>query len=168
MYTFTIKNMKKLLLLLLILAHAFYACSNSQKEQVKHGKTLEISEKKSELKRCDITILKHTEDQINELCSSDIYEFLFTFSKDCSRNIEFSEYSNDLLFKVIEKYPEQVMACLSQKNDLDLAFIIDELSGPLNNVNLKKTYQNIQQVKGDEIIKERVLKALIKAMSDER
>ena len=93
-----------------------------------------------------------------------MHRFLYTFSKDCSKNIEYSEYSNEMLFKVFEKYPEQLINCMSKEKDLDIDYILLELSTPLLDINGKVIYEKVQNASGDKLIKEKILEALKKAI----
>ena len=58
------------------------------------------------ISKCDLTIVLETSNKINNLSEDLILRFLQTFGKECKNNVEFSEFSNEVLFKVIQGYPE--------------------------------------------------------------
>lgn len=113
--------------------------------------------------RCDIAILRKTEEHINQLNYVELYDFLYTFSKDCSTNIEYSEYSNELLFKVLEKHTKEFIRCISQEEDISQDYIYAELSTPILDINVEVIYGKVKDASGDHLVKEKVLKALEKA-----
>lgn len=114
--------------------------------------------------KCNIVIVRKIDDKIDELTSSEIKMFLCTFSKECSRNVEYTEYSNEVLFKVLERYPSQFMECINLNSSIEFEYILSELSNPLFDINGKKLITKIQQVEGLSIIKSKIIESLKKAM----
>ncbi len=114
--------------------------------------------------KCNITIVRKTDDRIDELSPSEIKMFLYSFSKECSKNIEYTEYSNEVLFKVIELYPSQVMDCIKLNSDIEFEYILSELSSPLLDINGKKLITKVQQAEGESAIKSKIIESLKKAM----
>jgi hypothetical protein len=156
--------MINLLLVVLISFQTLNACSGIK---VNHNnKITEITQTVPDTcKRCDIEAVKETVSNLEKLEYSDIFQFLYTFSKDCSKNVEYSEYSNEVLFKVLEKYPEQLMSCMSKEKNLDLDYILSELSTPILDINGKVIYERVQNALGDKLIKKKVLEAIKKAIA---
>jgi len=112
---------------------------------------------------CNILVIKHTEDHINNLSYVDLQCFLKTFSKDCLNSIEYSEYSNDILYKVLEKYPENFIRCMTIEKTIDSNYILSELSTPLLDINCAVIFKKVQNASGSVLIKDKILKALNKA-----
>jgi len=157
--------MIKLVLFIIISAQAYGACSstNNIKENDKNHRVINNLNIYNDSIRCNILVIKHTEAHLDELLSTDLYKFLYTFSKNCSMNVEYSEYSNEMLFKVLENYPEQVISCMSKEKNLDLDYILSELSTPIHDIDRKVIYEKVKNASGDHEIKENILKALEKA-----
>jgi len=154
-------------LVIIISVQTLSACSNTKMSHEKNQNSKVISNSQNvsdSCTRCDILTVKNTESHINELKYTNLHRFLYTFSKDCSKNIEYSEYSNEMLFKVFEKYPEQLINCMSKEKDLDIDYILLELSTPLLDINGKVIYEKVQNASGDKLIKEKILEALKKAI----
>lgn len=114
--------------------------------------------------KCNILIIKQTEEKLGMLKYSDISLFLSTFSKDCSNNIEYSEYSNRILYKVLEFYPAELIEYLDSLNEIDIDYIISVLSDPLLDINGKKLIEIINKAHGETGIKDRLIRAIKKAM----
>lgn len=159
--------MIRIVLFILILAQAIVSCSSTKnnKEKYKNDKVISNSNIYNESIRCDILVIKYTEAHIDDLLYTDLYKFLYTFLKDCSKNVEYSEYSNEMLFKVLEKYPEQLISCMSKEKSLDLDYILSELSTPILDINGNVIYEKVQNTLGDKLIKGKVLEALKKAIA---
>ena len=111
-------------------------------------------------KRCNIDIVLEVDEEIEALNDKQINLFLYSFDKSCANNVEFGEYSNEVLFKVIGKYPELVALNLV-KEGINKTVIYEELSSPVSELsNIKDTYNTILESNIDESIKKELLNAL--------
>lgn len=148
-------------LFILISFHTLNACSGAKMNQkVKTIYTLPATPDSS--MHCDITIIKRVESHLGKLEYIDMLQFLYTFSKDCSKNVEYSEYSNEVLFKVLERYPKELIFCMSKEEGIDLDYIYSELATPIHDINGDSIYEKVQNVSGDNFIKLKILEALKK------
>ncbi len=87
--------------------------------------------------KCNTEIVLRTLNKIDSLSESDIRLFLKVFSPKCRNNVEFSEFSNELLFKVLEKHPDSFISviCNSKLDDnIDFNTIYEELKSPLHDL----------------------------------
>ena len=50
-------------------------------------------------------------------------EFLHTFNKNCSDNVEYSEWSYESLFQCLEHYPETFIQVLTSEEVFDTTYI---------------------------------------------
>jgi len=114
--------------------------------------------------KCNILVIRQIEEKLKTLKSSEIRLFLSTFSKDCSHNIEYSEYSNKVLFKVLELYPAELIECISSNKEIDIDYILSEISIPLLDINGKRLLDIINKASGDARIKASLIIAIKKAM----
>ncbi|MBK6266383.1 hypothetical protein JKA74_15165 [Marivirga sp. S37H4] len=80
--------------------------------------------------RCDISVILQTSESIENLTNEDIYKFLFTFSEDCKNNIEFGEFSNEVLFEVLLRYPLEISNNL-KKDSIYQDIILNEIANPI-------------------------------------
>ncbi len=113
--------------------------------------------------KCNSKILVNVTNRIDSLDYNLIHKFFSTFSDSCSNNIEFSQFSNGLLFKIISKYPEFSLKCLTIEKDLNTKSILKELEYTLLDLNFEHLFENINNIKNYEIMKKMVLNSLKKA-----
>ncbi|MEP0367237.1 MAG: hypothetical protein ABJN36_05135 [Cyclobacteriaceae bacterium] len=91
-----------------------------------------------------------------------VLDFLSTFSMICEANVEFSEWSNELLFKILSSEPELTLEVLSKNlNKLDTASIYEELESPLHDlIPIDSITSKIEPLNIDEELKKSVLSRL--------
>ena len=107
--------------------HAF----NFNKQADKNADTLAL--------HCNVKIIQSIEKNMNNLHKNEIKLFLKTFHKECKNNAEYLEYSNEILFSVMNNHPKEVIEVMNENNDLDKEFIFDALSNPVNDkIDVKK------------------------------
>ncbi|MEM9528550.1 MAG: hypothetical protein AAGA31_18190, partial [Bacteroidota bacterium] len=70
---------------------------------------------------CSIEVLKKTSDALEKLSLSDVGKFLATFHQGCDTNVEYLEWSSELLFEVVQRSPEYLIELLDKNNSLDKA-----------------------------------------------
>jgi hypothetical protein len=112
-------------------------------------------------KKCDIEKVKTVNDSINNLTLQLVKDFLCTFDKTCDNNAEFSEWSNETLFYVIQKKPQLFLDAISTSK-LDIEAILYALENPLYDMDLQGTYDSLKTVDGKPKTKERYLSAIYK------
>ncbi len=83
--------------------------------------------------RCDIDIVRFTDNMIDSLNLENIHTFLATFDPACGNNVEFGEYSNEVLFEVLVRYPDLFSKALHM-DSVQLDTIMNELSNPVANM----------------------------------
>jgi hypothetical protein len=99
---------------------------------------------------------------LDSLTNEMIFDFLNTFSVICEANVEFSQWSNELLFKVLSTNPELTLKVLSDNiNKLDTTSIFEELESPLHDlIPVDSIKTKIEQLPIEEQIKQTVLNKL--------
>ncbi|TKG91608.1 hypothetical protein EYV94_21525 [Puteibacter caeruleilacunae] len=113
-----------------------------------------------EKERCDIDIVLETEENINNISDELIYLFLYTFDENCKNNIEFGEYSNEVLFKLLEQHPKRVVENIT-KEGINLDVILNELANPISDVvNVDDVLKSINTISTEEGIKNKLVDAL--------
>src|SRR5687768_7465593 len=68
-----------------------------------------------DIKRCDIAVLGQIDRNIENLKEKEIKDFLLTFDTSCNNNVEYSEFSNELLFKILDKHTLTILTVLESK-----------------------------------------------------
>jgi hypothetical protein len=117
--------------------------------------------------KCDISILAHISTVEYDLKENDVREFLSTFDKSCSLNIEYSEFSNALLFEVLGRHTQTFISVMeSEKQNLEIDYILKQIANPINDgIDLKNLIAGVDRVKVDGQIKEQIIKKLKEAQA---
>jgi len=103
------------------------------------------------LSKCSLDIILQIENDIDSLTIQKMRAFLTNFSKDCRNNVEFSEVSNEVLFIVIEKYPELFVTVMCDNNaEIECEEIYFQLSQPLHDlIRVDSIYNRMNQITRD-------------------
>lgn len=129
-----------------------------------------IKLKKGELNNipCDVDIVLKTDNNIKDISYESTVIFLKTIQEECKTNIEFTEYSNEVLFKLLYGKTELVLKALNEKknNKLDLHAIIYDISNPL--LDYDGLIKQVSSVKKFENEKQLVISALKEASYQEK
>jgi hypothetical protein len=75
---------------------------------------------------------------------------MYTFDDACKNNIEFGEFSNEVLFSVVKKYPNEFLQNIV-KEGINKDAILKELSSPVNDlITTEDVVQSIKNADGDK------------------
>lgn len=96
--------------------------------------------------------------------SSHVQCFLAEFP-NIGNNVEQSEWANELLFKLLEKFPEQTVVAISRLGGQQQEFIYNELSRPIHDgIDISLIYDKLKSCEfnksGQSLVHERVLDIL--------
>ncbi len=112
--------------------------------------------------RCNLEIVLEVDEDLDDLTDKQIYLFLYSFDESCANNTEFGEYSNEVLFKVLNKYPG-LLALNLIKEGINKDVILYALSSPVSELsNIEVTYNNVLKSNINKKIKQDLLEALKK------
>lgn len=112
---------------------------------------------------CNIKEVVKTEKKINNIKEVQIRKFLCTIKKECQTNIEFSEYSNKVLFALLDKHMNEVVKVLSDNKSMDMEYILFQVSNPLLDYNIKDLLLKVEKSGGKAEIKIQLINALKKS-----
>lgn len=114
------------------------------------------------VKKCDDKILLGASKKIGTLNQKEISDFLLTFGQECRDNAEFSEWSNELLFKILDKQTELTLTTIEKEQKIiEIKTILDDLSEPItDNVNIKSLISKIERVTFDDKLKNKIITSL--------
>ena len=91
-----------------------------------------------------------------------VYHFLLCFDIKCSNAIELVQYSNAIIYKLLENHPKLALEIMSKnKKQLPWKRICDAIAEPINNVNnINGIIKNIDAISGYNNVKMDVINAL--------
>jgi len=124
--------------------------------------SFELAKSKDSNIRCNSEVLLNVAENIDSLDKNIIKDFLMTFSKDCENNAEFSQWSNELLFKVLLNYPKSIILILeTDKSDLEKNIILQMLRNPNNDlIDIGQIMTEIEKVNIDNQTKLEIMNIL--------
>ncbi len=140
--------MNKILVYSLLILFTLSACKNKDKK-IKEDKSddyyevlkkieNEKSDKQEDSKEsndlCDIAFLNEINEDIENVSYSKIESFLLSFNYSCKNNVEYSEYSNEILFNLLSKQTSQVIDVLIKNKNLNKSAILEEISSPISDI----------------------------------
>lgn len=109
--------------------------------------------------RCNIDFIVKLSNVMNNPSDKDILNFLYTFDESCNNNVEYLEFSNEILFQSLYEHPQQVLKLLSHKN-VNINLILEELKTPINDkYNIKDIIREVNKADESEM-KDKVKKSL--------
>ena len=119
---------------------------------------------KQECEKCDgkkVLAISHNMDNLNYQL---IYDLLCTFDEKCLRNMEYSEFSNDILYKVLSKHPRAIVEIISDGSELDSEYIYKQISSPLLDYNYNSIINSVKALEGNEDVKSRIISSIKEAI----
>lgn len=111
------------------------------------------------VKKCDNKVLLETSKRVGALNQKEITDFLLTLGHQCRHSIEFSEWSNELLFNILDKQTELALTTLDKKQgEMETKTILGILSSPIaDNVNILSLIDKIEKVTFNDILKAHII-----------
>ena len=83
--------------------------------------------------KCDMKKVSSVYSKKKEnIAYADVKDFLCTVSAECKSNAEFSEFSNETLYTLLEKRPEIVIDVLTKEKGFDTKYIYEIITRPIN------------------------------------
>jgi hypothetical protein len=114
--------------------------------------------------KCDIEKVSSANSHLDRLTFQIVSDFLCTFDATCKVNIEFVEWSNEILYKVLEKEPS-IFLDVIDKEQVNNKILLEEIESPIHDFNYQKIYDNIKAVKTASMLKKEYMNAVINAAS---
>lgn len=132
--------------------------ASSTKPEIKSSNKDEENKVKPPLgiqdKKCNINILVEISQNIGNPSKTLIEEFLSTFDPTCQSNVEYTEFSNELLFKVLDTATKETIEILSKNKTLDKTTIFSNLESPIDDsIDVAHLIEKIDNVKGYDSIR---------------
>ena len=146
--------------------YAIIDSSGDNKSGISHSSKIEykVSSRKIEetrnCKKCEISIIHHADVNFQSLEYQDIYNVLCTIDTSCSNNAEFSEYSNEILHKILLHYFYDFVEISSRFDYLMTDYIYEEIANPLIDYDYQVLYNRIDSVGENNEVKRKILESL--------
>jgi hypothetical protein len=84
-------------------------------------------------KKCNIELITIAYQNATKLTESECLGFLLTIDPVCENNVEFGEFSNEALFKILENSPLVLIKTIElNKSSIHLEIIYDMIQNPLH------------------------------------
>lgn len=114
------------------------------------------------VQKCDGAIVEYTQARAGKLTKKEMKNFLLTFGKECDNNVEFSEFSNEVLFLVLNRQTKLTLKTIEkEEKQLELEAILDDLSSPISDIiPLKKILNKVKKVKMESRLKNLIVESL--------
>ena len=112
--------------------------------------------------KCDIDKVKIVIEHLDSLTFQIVDDFVCTFDSSCNTNVEYSEWSNETLFKVLDKAPT-IFFQVIDKGHVDNKILLTEIENPIHEFDFQKVYDKIVATSAPTGIKTKYLNALITA-----
>lgn len=116
--------------------------------------------------KCNVKIVLEKNESIDSASDELVLRFLNTFGEECKNNVEYSEFSNETLFKLIQN--QSVLFCKileKHRNEIELNAILIELESPLHDlIDLNETKEGIMESELNKELKAKLLEAINKAI----
>ena len=113
-------------------------------------------------KKCDLEKVKIASEHLDSLTFQIVKDFLCTFDSSCKQNVEYSEWSNEILFRVIEKSPSLFLKA-AETSSINKNEIIAQVKSPILDFDIQKIYDKLKLVSAPKNLKTEYLQALVKA-----
>jgi len=113
-------------------------------------------------KSCDIEKVKIVNDHMDSLTFQIVSDFLCTFDNSCINNVEYSEWSNETLFKLLESSPTLFFEVVT-KGQVDNKLLLKEIENPIQDFDIQVIYDKINGATASTDLKGEYLKALMTA-----
>jgi hypothetical protein len=120
-----------------------------------------------ECEKCDINSLLELHENKDSLDYETVFNFVCTFDTICKNNIEFSQWSNELLFELIETDVNLLNKVLHDLGYDYVKLISKELENPIVDVDILKLYQIVKNSSGPKDMIEEEKRALKKVAKNE-
>ncbi len=117
--------------------------------------------------QCKIDQVLTAKENKNNLTEEILTDFFDQFSKDCKNNVEFSEFSNEILFAVTEANPELVIEVLEKRKEKEnFNIILGIYTTPIHDgIDLHLILKKVKEIKAETETKKRIIENIKTAIS---
>ncbi len=92
-----------------------------------------IAYSQQRIEKCSLPVVTKIKSNLKDLVIEDVRDFLLTFDQPCLSDTEYTVNSNELLFMMLDQYPELLLKGLYEySGQIDLRSILYQFSHPAN------------------------------------
>lgn len=120
------------------------------------------------IKKCDGAVVLFTKNKMGKLTQREIKDFLLTFGQECRSNVEYTEFSNEILFDLLDKQTELLVKTMKrERSKIELNVIFEDLGRPINDeIDVRTILSKVDKVKVSGQIKKEIVNRLNAAIKD--
>jgi hypothetical protein len=99
------------------------------------------------IEKCSLPVVTKIKSNLKDLVAEDVRDFLLTFDQICLSDTEYTVNSNELLFMMLDQYPELLLKGMyDNRSQVDLRSIFYQFSHPANaKYNIEPLVEKIRQ-----------------------
>jgi hypothetical protein len=114
------------------------------------------------VEKCSLPVVTKIKSNLKDLVAEDVRDFLLTFDQICLSDTEYTVNSNELLFMMLDQYPELLLKSMyDYRSQVDLRSIFYQFSHPANaKYNIEPLVEKIRQAASYGNINEQVIAEL--------
>jgi hypothetical protein len=120
------------------------------------------------IKKCDGAIVLFTKTKLGQLTQREIRDFLLTFGQECRNNVEYTEFSNEILFELLDKQTDLLLLTMEKEGGkIEMEIILEDLGTPINDeIDVKTLLAKVEKIKVNGQIKKDIVDRLNSAIKD--
>lgn len=113
--------------------------------------------------KCSVDAVSKVESSKDSISNRIIDEFLISFNASCTNNVEYTQYSNEVLFNLVAKFPTQFTeVIIKNKSKYEIGTILENFANPIHDgVAFKKIYNNLKEIKTPDKLILRIMAAVL-------
>jgi hypothetical protein len=114
------------------------------------------------IEKCSLPVVTKIKSNMKDLVAEDVRDFLLTFDQICLSDTEYTVNSNELLFMMLDQYPELLLKSMYEyRSQVDLRSIFYQFSHPANaKYNIEPLVEKIRQASSYGSINEQMITEL--------
>ncbi|PHN00556.1 hypothetical protein [Flavilitoribacter nigricans] len=121
---------------------------------------IDVEPKRIDCNKCDIDKIKIVNENLEQLDYEMVMEFLCTLDVICRTNTEYSEWSNEMIFLLLENSPGTFFQALQDEGLDVLNEVLDKIKSPVMEFNYQEIHSKIENLDQQGSVKNKILKAL--------
>lgn len=122
--------------------------------------TVSIVFAQSDCIKCDIEKVKIVNDNMDNLTFQMVEDFLCTFDNSCGNSAEYSEWSNETLYNLLDKNPNLIFKVVDQNEMDNIPTLLNEIENPIHEFDYQRIYEKVSDLKTKSDIKEKILRSI--------
>jgi len=108
---------------------------------------------------CNVKKVLIVHQNIDNLSEQNVLDFLLTFNKSCKKNVEYSEFSREVLYELLDKNPLILIEVMDRFNsEIDKEYILYRLKS--SNFDFKEILLKLRKIEEKSIVKNEIINIL--------